>query len=105
MVTPMSNPSQSDQASDPTSVVSTELVDSGDEITVTMPKQILVELGRLAQILDVEPSVALRYAIAMTSNIYSEKKDGAMVMLEKDRKRFQVTLKDPRMFSKEMSGV
>ncbi|WP_008309844.1 hypothetical protein [Leptolyngbya sp. PCC 6406] len=100
MVTPMSNPSQSDQPSDPAPSVSQEPVDQKEEMTVAVPKDILLKLGQLAKILNVEPTTALRYAVFVTSDIYSEKNEGATVLLEKGKKRYQVTLKDPRIFAR-----
>ena len=74
-----------------------------DEVTVSISQDLLVELGLLAQKLNVKPSVALRYAISLTSGLYSEKEQGAKGFLKKGSKQYDFTLKEPNIFSKQVS--
>lgn len=96
----MADATEQSQAPPP---LSEDSPDESDEVVVSVSKELLVELGRLAKKLGVKPSVALSYAVSLTNSLYDENKGGAKVFLEKDRKRYNVTLEDPTVFSKLVS--
>ncbi|QQE66972.1 hypothetical protein GFS31_36770 [Leptolyngbya sp. BL0902] len=68
-----------------------------------MPKDVIAELAKLADQLNVDATTALRYAISTTAYLYSERADGSSLLLERDKKRYEVEWLTPREFARQFS--
>lgn len=79
--------------------------DQEPEVVLKMPKDILIQLSELSGLLDIDPSDALRYALTSTIYLYKQRKEGAEVVLDKDRKRYKVEWLTPQEFAKSSSGA
>lgn len=78
-------------------------MDPEREIVVRMPKDVIAELAKLADQLNVDATTALRYAISTTAYLYREREDGASLMLEHGKKRYEVQWLTPRQFAKQFA--
>ena len=78
-------------------------IDPDREIVVRMPKDVLAELAKLADQLNVDATTALRYAISTTAYLYREREDGASLLLERGKKRYDVQWLTPRQFAKQFA--
>lgn len=74
-----------------------------DEIVVRMPKDVIAELAKLADQLNVDATTALRYAISTTAYLYHEREEGASLLLERGKKRYDVEWLTPRQFARQIA--
>jgi hypothetical protein len=83
---------------------STNVTLSEQEVVLKMPKDILIQLGKLSELLEIEPSDALRYAIASTMHLYEQREKGSQIVLERGNKRYKVDWIKPRKFAQSLSN-